>query len=263
MAEPAPPSSATGPILVCGLGHVGTCVVRLLRRLGLPVVVITRIAREDWLRSARSLGVKVLIGDDTEGKKAKVLSHDSELDLAWVQLDEAPATPLKAVDLDKAAAASVGQHIYLLSRMDKYFDRANVINEGRVRGVVQKPRHLLAPGGNLITDGDVHPRRGQLHDAVADAPGPVREGREDDLGHGPLGHRGRQVVLDLPRGTSLEGCIRRWASSPSLVNSSRPEVLTSRRPTTIQRPCGGGGRRSNTVGRPCGSERVVTSPTGL
>ena len=63
MAEPAPPSSATGPILVCGLGHVGTCVVRLLRRLGLPVVVITRIAREDWLRSARSLGVKVLIGD--------------------------------------------------------------------------------------------------------------------------------------------------------------------------------------------------------
>ena len=55
----------------------------------------------------------------------------------------------------------------------------------------------------------------------------------------------------------------RCASSPSLVNSSSPEVFTSSRPTTIQRPLPGCGSRSNTVGRPSGSLRVVTSPTRL
>ena len=65
------------------------------------------------------------------------------------------------------------------------------------------------------------------------------------------------------RRISLEGCMSRWASSPSLVNSSSPEVFTSSRPTTIQRPLAGGGSRSKTVGRPSGSLRVVTSPTGL
>ncbi len=33
--------------------------------------------------------------------------------------------------------------------------------------------------------------------------------------------------------------MRRCASSPSVVNSSSPEVMKSRRPTPIQRPCGG------------------------
>ncbi len=94
--------------------------------------------------------VKVLIGDDTEGKKAKVLSHDSELDLTWVQLDEAPATPLKAVNLEKAAAATMGQRVYELMRMDKYFDRAHVIYEGRIAAITEKPRHLYAPGRGVF-----------------------------------------------------------------------------------------------------------------
>ena len=60
-----------------------------------------------------------------------------------------------------------------------------------------------------------------------------------------------------------EGCIRALASSPSVVSSSRPVVLMSRRPTAIQREPFRRGRDSNTVGRPSGSSRVVTSPSGL
>ena len=56
------------------------------------------------------------------------------------------------------------------------------------------------------------------------------------------------------RSISLTGCIRRCASAPSVVNSSRPVVLTSSRPITTQRPLRGAGSRSNTVGRPCGSD---------
>ncbi len=96
--------------------------------------------------------IRVLIGDDTEGKKARLMSHDSELDLAWIKLEEEPASPLKYIDLSKGAAGGVGQRVFLLSRMDKYFDRAPVINEGRLRGETNKPRRLFAPGGGLLAD---------------------------------------------------------------------------------------------------------------
>ncbi len=96
--------------------------------------------------------IKVLIGDDTEGKKARLISHDSELDLAWIKLDEEPASPLKYIDLEKGTPGSVGQRVFLLSRLDKYFDRSPVVNEGRLRGETTKPRRLFAPGGNLLAD---------------------------------------------------------------------------------------------------------------
>ncbi|MNC94902.1 hypothetical protein D3C83_118830 [compost metagenome] len=53
------------------------------------------------------------------------------------------------------------------------------------------------------------------------------------------------------------------ASSPSVVSSSNPVVLMSRRPTATQRAFLISGRWSKTVGRPSGSERVVSSPSGL
>jgi hypothetical protein len=94
--------------------------------------------------------VRVLIGDDTEGKKARLISHDSELDLAWIKLDEEPATPLKSLSLDAGAEGKVGERIFLLSRMDKFFGRAQIINEGRVRGVATTPRRLYAPSNTLL-----------------------------------------------------------------------------------------------------------------
>ena len=65
------------------------------------------------------------------------------------------------------------------------------------------------------------------------------------------------------RSTSCEGCIRRLASSPSLVNNNKPLVLISNRPTAIQRPFLIAGNRSNTVARPSGSLRLHSSPSGL
>ena len=46
--------------------------------------------------------IRVLIGDDTQGLKAKLLARDSELDLAWIELTEPAPKPLAAVDLTKA-----------------------------------------------------------------------------------------------------------------------------------------------------------------
>lgn len=94
--------------------------------------------------------VRVLIGDDTEGKKARVVSHDSELDLAWIKLEEEPAQPLKHLSLDSPPEAAVGERVFLLSRMDKFFGRSPLINEGRIRGVATQPRHLYAPTSTML-----------------------------------------------------------------------------------------------------------------
>ena len=52
-----------GHCIVCGLGDVGYRVVELLHRLGEEVVVVTLNAREERLRTAESLGVRIVTGD--------------------------------------------------------------------------------------------------------------------------------------------------------------------------------------------------------
>jgi hypothetical protein len=98
--------------------------------------------------------VKILIGDDTEGKKAKVLTRDTELDLAWVKLDEPSSTDLKHIDMEKGVEPKVGARIWLLARLGKFFDRAPVVNEGKIRGVTEKPRKLFTPSNTIVAARD-------------------------------------------------------------------------------------------------------------
>jgi Trk K+ transport system NAD-binding subunit len=53
----------SGHIVVVGLGHVGTVVVRTLHERGFDVVAIERNASASGVRVARDLGIPVLIGD--------------------------------------------------------------------------------------------------------------------------------------------------------------------------------------------------------
>jgi hypothetical protein len=96
--------------------------------------------------------VKVLIADDAEGKPAKLITRDSELDLAWVKIDEPGEKPYVHVDLSKSESAVLGQRLFALDRMGKFFDRAPVISEGRVRGVAHRPRELYIPTEALVSD---------------------------------------------------------------------------------------------------------------
>src|SRR3989344_4892558 len=65
------------------------------------------------------------------------------------------------------------------------------------------------------------------------------------------------------RSSPKRGCMSLLASSPELVNSSRPSVFRSRRPTDCHLPCMSRGSLRKTVGRFWGSSWVTTSPTGL
>jgi S1-C subfamily serine protease len=97
--------------------------------------------------SATPTDIKVLIGDDTQGVKAKIVARDTELGLAWVQLDDPPAKPLTFIDFSASASAEakLGDSIYLVSLMGKVFDRTPWVAEGRISAEVKKPRHLLIP----------------------------------------------------------------------------------------------------------------------
>lgn len=55
-------------IIVCGMGHVGYQVVRLLVRLDEKVTVVTDRCRDDWRAAVESYGVIVHIGDARSGE---------------------------------------------------------------------------------------------------------------------------------------------------------------------------------------------------
>lgn len=98
--------------------------------------------------TANPTDIKVLIGDDTEGLKGRLLARDSELDLCWIQIDDdkAKGKSFAFVDFSKGAGAAVGEKLYAVNRMGKFFDHALSVDEGRVAGMTRKPRALLIPG---------------------------------------------------------------------------------------------------------------------
>jgi S1-C subfamily serine protease len=99
---------------------------------------------------AQTKDIKVLIGDDTEGVPAKLIGRDSELELAWVQIDTPADTPYSFVDLSKGASVRVGETLVGLDRMNKYFDRTLVAFTTSVGGLAKKPRNLIIPVGGKI-----------------------------------------------------------------------------------------------------------------
>jgi S1-C subfamily serine protease len=104
--------------------------------------------------------VKVLIGDDTEGVKARVVSRDTDLDLAWIQIEEPAPTPYDYVDLKNGAEPEVGQTLFTAARLGKFFDRALILEEGRILGKTSKPRDLLVASGISTQPGAPNNRAG-------------------------------------------------------------------------------------------------------
>lgn len=99
--------------------------------------------------TANPTDIKVMQGDDAEGLKARVVARDTELDLAWIQVDDEKAKrkTFPAIDINANAVPSIGEKIMIVDRMGKFFDHAVVVEEARVGGVTKKPRNLIIPSG--------------------------------------------------------------------------------------------------------------------
>jgi len=99
--------------------------------------------------SIRPQEIKILVGDDTAGLEAEVLVRDRERDLAWLRITEEIESPLPAIDFAAGAEASLGQTLLQVWKLDKFFDRAPYVSEGKVASRVSKPRTLFIASGEI------------------------------------------------------------------------------------------------------------------
>lgn len=97
--------------------------------------------------TATPTNMKVLIGDDTEGVDATLIARDSELDLAWIRINDKGT--YQHLDLSKGTTVNVGDSVLAIRRMGRYFARTVVVSEGRIGGITSKPRRLYVPTGDL------------------------------------------------------------------------------------------------------------------
>ena len=101
--------------------------------------------------NATPTDIKVLVGDDVEGREAELIARDSELDLAWIRIKDPGDAKFDYLDLTKTAAVDIGQRVMAIRRMGKYFGREPTVIEGRIVGITKKPRDLFVPSIEFAT----------------------------------------------------------------------------------------------------------------
>lgn len=102
--------------------------------------------------TATPINIKVLLGDDTDGLPAKIIARDSELDLAWIQIDDAGDRTFTAVDFTQGQTPAVGETLLTVARLGKFFDRAPILQTTRLGGITRMPRRLYIPADASIAN---------------------------------------------------------------------------------------------------------------
>lgn len=95
--------------------------------------------------------VRVTIPGETRDRRAFVAAADSDLDLAFLQLEELSETPLASVDFSSGAEVKLGDTVVAVSRLSSNFDRAPFFDLVRIVGEVEKPRTAWILGGGNAT----------------------------------------------------------------------------------------------------------------
>jgi len=108
----------------------------------------------DFRLSVTPVAIHVWIEGETEERTAFLAAADTDLDLAFVQLDEAPGRELPTVDFSNAAEVAVGDALTVVGRMTSRFDRAPFFDRARITGRLEKPRRAWLVGdGNATQTG--------------------------------------------------------------------------------------------------------------
>jgi hypothetical protein len=90
----------------------------------------------------------VFPGSD-ERHSAFLAASDSQLDVAFLQLERVPAEPLAAISFAAVGEVAVGQELYAVSRLGPSFDRAAFFAPIAVAGELSKPRRGWIVAGDL------------------------------------------------------------------------------------------------------------------
>lgn len=125
----------------------------MIRPDGLVLCANTQLGGGQMLKQLGMAGepteIKVLVGDDEDEYDAKVLARDTDLDLAWIQIENEDHVTFNALDFTTRATPKLGQKLYAIRRMTKFYDRAPIVETGRLYCITTKPRKLYVPGGDL------------------------------------------------------------------------------------------------------------------
>jgi len=93
--------------------------------------------------------LKVLVGAEEDEYDAKLLARDTDLDLAWIRIENEDNVKFDVMDFSDSVTPKLGQMLTGLRRMSKFFDRAPMAEKGIVCCITEKPRKLYVPGGDL------------------------------------------------------------------------------------------------------------------
>ncbi|MFY9825560.1 MAG: trypsin-like peptidase domain-containing protein [Thermoanaerobaculia bacterium] len=95
--------------------------------------------------------IRVLAADPTKPLTAKILVRDTDLDLAWLQIENSAGQSFAYIDFARGAAPHIGDAIYAIRRLDKFFDRMPSLLEAKISSITQKPRALFIPTDRFDT----------------------------------------------------------------------------------------------------------------
>jgi S1-C subfamily serine protease len=94
---------------------------------------------EDFKLKMTPTDFRVTIAGDTTEYRAFLAASDSELDLAFLQLETRPARPLASIEFGRSRPTRVGDTVFGVSRLSPAFDRAPFFETGRIAGRIAKP----------------------------------------------------------------------------------------------------------------------------
>lgn len=94
---------------------------------------------EDFKLKMTPTDFRVTLAGDLREHRAFLAASDSELDLAFLQLEERPEKPLVSVEFGRSRPARIGDTVVGVSRLSPAFDRAPFFETGRIAGRISKP----------------------------------------------------------------------------------------------------------------------------
>lgn len=94
---------------------------------------------EDFKLKMTPTDFRVTIAGDATEHRAFLAASDSELDLAFLQLEVKPDRPLASIEFGRSPLTRVGDTVFGVSRLSPAFDRAAFIETGRIAGRISKP----------------------------------------------------------------------------------------------------------------------------
>lgn len=84
---------------------------------------------------------------------ARLAATDSTFDLAFLQIEPPPETPLPYIDFERPGSPRVGDEVITLNRLGKGFDLAPYLQRARLGGQLQTPRVAWILDGELTAFG--------------------------------------------------------------------------------------------------------------